>query len=191
MTPPPERVEDALADAFARLSRGAADSGSPFHTPALATLGLDGAPNLRTVVLRAVDPVARRLRIHTDRRSAKAAEILRDGRAMLHGYDPSALVQIRLSGHATLHLEDDIAEAAWADSRETSRMLYAAGHAPGTPLPAPPQAPSDAEAGRANFAAVTLRIETLDWLLLAPAGHCRARFAWGTDGALAAGWIAP
>jgi len=188
---PPERLEDVPADAFARLAHGAADSRSPFHTPALATLGLDGAPSLRTVVLRAVDPAARTLRLHTDRRSAKAAEILRDGRAALHGYDPAAQVQLRLSGRATLHLDDTIADAAWAASRETSRMVYATGQAPGTPVPVPPAAPRNARSGRANFAAVLLRIEALDWLLLAPAGHCRARFAWGEDGTLSAGWIAP
>lgn len=188
---PPETLEDTLAEAFRLLSRGVADRRSPFHTPTLATAGAGGAPNLRTVVLRAFDPAARCLRFHTDRRSAKAVEIAADSRAMIHGYDAGAQVQLRIAGHASLHLDDALAETAWGASREMSRMCYASPHPPGAPVAAPPAAPLDAVSGRANFAAVTLRIATLDWLLLAHAGHRRAHFAWDADGVLAAGWRAP
>ena len=189
--PPPATPEEALADAFRLLSRGVADRRSAFHTPTLATRGLDGAPSLRTVVLRGFDPATRLLRIHTDRRSPKAAEILADPRAALHAYDAGAQVQIRIAGRATLHLDDATATAAWDNSREMSRVTYATAHAPGTPLAAPPPAPDDPAAGRLHFAAITLRIDTLDWLLLAASGHCRARFTWDGSGALSAGWVAP
>jgi hypothetical protein len=188
---PAGALEAALAEAFGLLARGVADRRCALHTPTLATLGADGAPNLRTVVLRGFDPATRLLRIHTDRRSAKAAELAADPRAMLHGYDAVAQVQIRIGGRAMLHLDDAVADAAWAGSREMSRMCYAAPHAPGTPVAAPPAAPDDAVAGRANFAAVTLRADTLDWLHLAQAGHRRARFAWDAAGGLAATWLAP
>lgn len=188
---PPDTPQDALAEAFRLLSRGVADRRSAFHTPTLATRGLDGAPSLRTVVLRGFDPACRVLRIHTDRRSPKAAEIAADPRAAIHAYDAGAQVQMRLAGVASLHLDDAIAEDAWAASREMSRVTYATTDAPGTPVAAPPAAPDDPIAGRANFAAILLRIDALDWLLLAAAGHCRARFAWDEAGALSAGWVAP
>lgn len=188
---PPSTLEDALAEAFRLLSRAVADRRSPLHTPTLGTIAADGAPSLRTVVLRAFDPAARTLRIHTDRRSAKAAEIAANPRAMLHGYDAGAQVQLRLAGRATLHLDDTTADAAWAASREMSRMCYAAAQPPGAPLTAPIPAPTDAAAGRPHFAAVTLAIESLDWLHLAHAGHRRARFAWDASGTLAATWLAP
>lgn len=189
--PPPATPAEALESAFRLLARGVADRRSPFHTPTLATRGADGAPNLRTVVLRAFDPARRRLRIHTDRRSAKAAELAAEPRAMLHGYDPGAQVQLRLAGRARLHLDDAVADAAWAASREMSRMCYAAEHAPGAILAAPAAAPRDAAAGRANFAAVLMEVDSLDWLLLAHEGHRRARFSWDAAGALTAAWIAP
>jgi len=189
--PPPDTPAEALASAFRLLARGVADRRSPFHTPTLATRGADGAPNLRTVVLRGFDAASRTLRIHTDRRSAKAAEIAAEPRAMLHAYDPGAQVQLRLAGRARLHLDDEVAEAAWAASREMSRMCYAAAAAPGSPLAAPAPTPRDALAGRANFAVVLMAVDSLDWLLLAHEGHRRARFRWEADGTLSAGWIAP
>jgi hypothetical protein len=189
--PPPATPEEALADAFRLLSRGVADRRSPFHAPTLATRGTDGAPTLRTVVLRSFDPTARVVRIHTDRRSGKVAEIAADPRAALHVYDAGGQVQVRIAGVATLHVDDAVAQAAWAASREMSRMTYATPHAPGAPVEEPPGAPQDATGAEVNFAAVTLRIDAMDWLLLAAAGHRRARFAWDEAGVVSSGWVAP
>jgi hypothetical protein len=189
--PPPTTPQEALPQAFALLARGVADRRSPFHTPTLATRGPDGAPALRTVVLRAFDPATRRLRIHTDRRSAKAAGIAAEPRVALHGYDAGAQVQLRMGGVASLHLDDAVADEAWAGSRAMSRMIYATPHAPGDPVAEPLPSPVDAEGGRNNFCAVLLRIDTLDVLLLAASGHRRVRFAWDDAGALSAGWVAP
>jgi hypothetical protein len=191
MKPPPAALADALAEAFRLLARAVADRRSPLHTPTLGTVSADGAPNLRTVVLRAFDPDRRSLRIHTDRRSPKAAEIAARPRVMLHGYDAGARVQLRLDCRASLHLDDPIADAAWAASREMSRLCYAAPHPPGTPIEAPLPAPADPVAGRGNFAAVMLVFDSLDWLHLAHTGHRRARFAWDAAGRLSATWLAP
>jgi len=189
--PPPATLEDVLEDCLRRLARGVADRRSPFHTPSMASVGLDGAPALRTVVLRGVDVAARTLRVHTDRRSAKYAELARDPRAALHGYDPGAQIQLRLAGTVTLHAEDAVAEAAWTGSREASRLCYAIDPAPGTPVEAPPPAPRALDAAaRGNFAALVLRFDTLEWLWLSAEGHRRARFDWaGSD--LTARWLVP
>jgi pyridoxine/pyridoxamine 5'-phosphate oxidase len=191
MTRTPTTLDAVLAMAQDALAHGAADRHSAFHTPTLATLGLDGAPTLRTVVLRGFEPATRGLCIHTDRRSPKFAALAADPRAMLHGYDAATGMQLRLAGRATLHHDDAIADAAWAASRKTSRMTYATASAPGTALPAPPPAPEDPLGGRENFAALTLRFDRLDWLLLDPAGHARARFDWAIDGTMTASWVAP
>jgi pyridoxamine 5'-phosphate oxidase len=187
----PATPEGALAMALAALAAAPADRASPLRTPTLATRGLDGAPMLRTVVLRGVTAASRLLHIHTDRRSAKAAEIAADPRVSLHGYDPAAQMQLRLSGHATLHAGDAIADAAWAACPEATRRSFAAAAMPGSALPAPAPMPGDGAAGRANFAALLLRFDRLDWLLLDPAGHARACFDWMEDGAMTATWIAP
>lgn len=186
-----ETLEACLAEAFRRLARGAADRRSPFHTPTLATIGADGAPQARTLVLRGFDAATRTLRLHTDARSRKVAELARDPRCALHLYDAAAKLQLRLAGRAALHGDDAVAEATWAGSRDFSRMCYAIAPAPGTPVATPPPAPRDAEAGRGAFRVILLRFDRLDWLELAAPGHRRARFAWAQGHAPDASWLVP
>lgn len=187
---PDATLEACRAEAFRLLARGVADRRSPFHTPVLASVADDGAPALRTVVLRAWDPAARELRVHTDARSPKAAELRARPRAALLAYDPGRRVQVRIGGRVALHAADAVAEAAWAASRPASRTCYAATAAPGAPIATPGAAPTDAELGWPNFVVVRLLVEELDYLSLAHAGHRRARFTWA-DGRADATWLAP
>lgn len=184
-------LEDCREEAFRRLARGVADRRSAFHTPTLATIGADGAPEARTLVLRGFDAATRTLRLHTDARSGKVADLAADPRCALHLYDPGAKLQLRIAGRAAVHGGDAVAEAAWAGSREFSRMCYAIEPAPGTPVAEPPAAPRDAEAGQAVFRVILLRFDRLEWLELAAAGHRRARFAWDDAGALTSTWLVP
>lgn len=184
-------LREIRAAAFALLARGVADRRSPLHTPTLATIGLNGAPRARTVVLRGVEAATRTLRLHSDTRSDKCAEIARDPRCALHGYDAGGQVQLRLEGRATLHTDDAVAEAGWQASRSFSRMCYAIQPAPGTAIAAPPPEPRDDQAGRVNFGVILLRVERLQWLWLAAGGHRRARIEWDGDGKESATWLVP
>lgn len=187
----PATLEDTLAWALALVARGVADRRHPFHTPVLATTGIDGAPQARTVVLRGIDPVTRQLRLHTDARAGKVAELEAEPRATLMFYDPGAQLQLRLAGRATLHRDDALADDAWAASRDFSRMCYAIEPAPGRAIAAPPAAPLDSQAGRPHFCAVILHLHTLESLHLAAGGHRRARFAWDQASTPTATWLVP
>lgn len=187
-------LDAGFAELWRLLAEGAALGRSGFHLPALATLGTDGAPRLRTVVLREADPETGTLRFHCDRRSDKAAEIGANPACALMAYDAAAKIQIRVEGRATLHADDAAAAAAWAGSRAMSRVCYGAEPAPGTALPAggaytvPDE--SAAAIGRAHFAAVLVRAERLDFLYLDRRGHRRA--AWRRDETGWQGtWLAP
>ncbi|GJD48477.1 Pyridoxine/pyridoxamine 5'-phosphate oxidase [Methylobacterium crusticola] len=198
MTDHPPFYDDlpgCLAEAWLRLGEGVAQRRGAFHTPALATTGRDGAPRLRTVVLRGADAAARSLRFHCDARSDKAREIARDPRVALHAYDAGAKIQLRVEGAATLHGDDAVAEAAWAASLPMSRVGYATAPAPGTPIPAGdayalPGDAAQAQGGRAHFRAVVVAVARLEFLYLARAGHRRALFTWEA-GAAGATWLAP
>jgi hypothetical protein len=193
-----DNLEGSLAEAWMRLARATVDRRSPLHTVQLASLGADGGPRVRTLVLRGVDPEARLLRLHTDRRSPKAAEFATDPRAELCAYDPKAKIQIRARGRIVVHADDPIADAAWTASQPGSRICYRAVHAPGAPLGDPAQgdptpearAPEHPDAGRRHFTALALTVERLDWLYLAARGHRRAGFAWTGD-RWEGRWLAP
>ena len=197
----PRSLEEVERHCFVQLARAVRDRRSAFHLAVLASTGLDGFPAARTVVLRAADGASRSLRVHTDRRSPKAAELAADPRVALLFYDPQARLQFRFRAYATLHADDATAHDVWTGVAATSRRCYL-GLAPGTPsatpisgLPADLEArapsPGESAAGRPNFAVVQARLRGLDWLHLAAGGHRRARFDWPEDGAPTATWVAP
>ena len=187
-------LEASLAEAWRRLADGVANSKSGFHFVQLATCETDGTPSVRTCVLRAVDREAGWVQVHTDRRGRKPAEIGREPRASMHAYDPAAKIQLRLTGKAVIHADDDVAEAAWARTRHFSRECYRLQPGPGTPLETPDAAElprvDDPEVGRENFAVLRLHVRRLEWLYLAAAGHRRALFDWAS-GSLQATWLVP
>ncbi|MCJ2088928.1 pyridoxamine 5'-phosphate oxidase family protein [Methylobacterium sp. E-005] len=189
-------LDASFAELWRLLAEGAALGRSGFHLPALATLGADGAPRLRTVVLREADAATGTLRFHCDRRSDKATEIAAHPACALMAYDAAAKIQIRLEGRATLHTDDPVAEAAWAGSRAMSRVCYAAEPAPGTALPAGdayslPDEVTAATTGRPRFAVVLIRTERLDLLYLDRRGHRRAAWHRNAAGGWHGTWLAP
>ena len=184
-----------LAEAWRLLKAGVSDRKSAFHVPTLATIGPDGAPSVRTVVLRSADPGRRLLRVHTDVRAAKTAEIEAEPRVAMHFYDPVKKIQLRVAGAAQLHRKDRLANQAWSATRPFSRICYRAESAPGTVIDRPQTDPMDpgigtSEAARGNFAAVSISVHRIEWLYLAAQGHRRARFDWLERG-LQATWLAP
>ncbi|TVQ56273.1 MAG: pyridoxamine 5'-phosphate oxidase [Rhodobacteraceae bacterium] len=190
-------LDGTLAELWAQLARGAADRRSGFHTVQVATAARDGGARVRTVVLRGVDRAGGTIRFHTDARSEKCADIVAEPRIEVCAYDGRAKIQVRLRGRATVEA-GDAAASAWAATRPPSRVCYRTPFAPGSRLDSPGAAdpgpgardPVDAEAGRANFRAVLVRVESIDWLYLAARGHRRARFA--CDGRGWSGvWLAP
>jgi pyridoxamine 5'-phosphate oxidase len=193
---PPSYYDDlpaTLDEAWGLLVRGAVDRRHPFHTPTVATVGLDGTPRVRTVVLRAVDARARTVRFHTDRRSCKFAELTHAPAIALHAYDPGAKVQVRLSGTAELHaLGSDLAASAWRQSQAMSRLCYGQIASPGAAVDDPHAAlvGGSEDLAERNFVAVVTTVSRLEWLYLAHAGHRRALFTWNAD-TLSASWLAP
>ena len=163
---------------------------SPFNFMQLATLGMDGSPQVRTVVLRRSEPEGR-LSFITDVRSPKIAEIAKDARVALVGYDPATSVQIRLTGIATRNTDEVERQAVWEKLRGGTLALFGAALAPGTPLGERGMPlVREAEGGVAvdpygHFALIDFAVTHLDWLDLATTPHIRA--AYYRDGST---WIA-
>lgn len=199
-------LDAVLEGTWTTLVRGAATAKSAFHAPALATVSPDGAPDVRTVILRVCEPEPRTLVCHTDRRSPKLDHLTAEPRVGWLFYDASRKVQVRATAIATVHAEDALADARWEASSLSSRRCYLAPFIPGGETPADhdgphpnlptdisDRLPTDAETapGRAQFAVIRTQITSLDWLYLRYDGHRRARFTWDNDGALTAAWVMP
>ena len=181
------------ADAWARLGRATGERRRTTGRVALASVNARGGPALRTVVLRSADPAARRLEIHTDRRSAKVAEIQADPAVALLLYEAADEVQLRVEGRAALLPPGPALDAAWAATPGPIRAAYRMPGPPGTAIsdPAlPPPSIDGSEAGRENFAVIVLAVDRIDWVRLVPGADRRALFDW-TGGAPAASWLIP
>jgi len=177
---------------WSMLERGAADRRSAFHTPTIATIGLDGRPTLRTVVLRACDTQSRCLRFHTDARSDKIAELKANPRAAMHFYDAGAKIQLRLDVKLDM-LTGAARDDAWAKTRPMSRECYQVIQAPGSIVASPELVAFDATAtddGAVHFVPVVAQVEEMEWLYLAARGHRRARFTFTSD-TPEASWLVP
>ncbi|MEO1686993.1 MAG: pyridoxamine 5'-phosphate oxidase family protein, partial [Pseudomonadota bacterium] len=128
--------EGTLAQVWGRLARGVADRRCATRHPVLCTLGLDGAPQARTVVLRGCDPAAGVLEMHADLASTKMAELRAEPRAALHVWDPRLKLQMRLGAEVEMRSGASVA-ARWARVPEGSRRAYGGAPPPGEVLGAP------------------------------------------------------
>jgi pyridoxamine 5'-phosphate oxidase len=171
----PERPFDspdsAAGHCWQLLVRASRDRRSAWRLPVLATVGRDGAPRARVLVLRRVDPVAGLLLLHSDRRSAKIGQLAGDPRAALTFYDARRALQLRLEGLARIEADPAVQAEAWARVPEPARRNYRTVEPPGSPAGAgEPELGGD---GADNFCLIEVRATRLEWLWLGPEGHRR------------------
>lgn len=165
----PDDLDTLAAHVANRLKAAAETRQGPWRTPVLATAAPDG-PSARVVVLRTIDPAARRLEIFTDARSAKVAEIAAESRVALTFWDADAAEQLRMAGQARSVIDPVLMERRWQAIGPAGRALYG----------------GDA----ARFVVLEMRWVAWDWLWVGGDPHRRARFCWGPDGAQGAAWTA-
>ena len=195
-------LDDVQERVWHRLGEAAEQPGHPLRLLTFGTVA-DDTPQLRTVVLREADPSARRLAFHSDSRSEKVSHIATNPHVAWLGWDPETGEQVRLQGDATVHRDDDVADAMWAAESPRSLDVYVRSGTPGASLDAPddllpetvkddPVTRADVEEGRPHFAVLRTVINEIEWLHLHPDGHYRARFAYDVEAETFDGtWIVP
>ncbi len=155
------------------LQRATQDRHHEWRTPALASLGLDGAPQVRTVVLRHADPALWQLTFYTDSRSTKVLELQKNSQVTLVFWSKRLGWQIRLQTRVTVHTDGPEVAAAWGRVQQSpSAGDYLSLVAPGSPLQL--QADSPGQSEQHHLAVLSAQAMSLDWLELARAGHRRA-----------------
>ena len=178
-------LEGIHARLWANLLAGVRDRNAPARHVVLATLGPDGWPEARTVVLRGADRAAALLEVHTDLHSGKVASLAALPRAALHVWDAAEQLQIRVQARVTVHSGAEVA-AAWAKVPDPSRQSYGVTPPPGQPIAealAYEKVPDPA-----TFAILRCQAEAIDAVHLGER-HRRARFERG-DG-WAGQWLSP
>ncbi len=174
-----------------RLERAlAAEGDAPTARYAqLATTAADGAPTVRTVVVRGFLPGSDAPIVTIDARSPKAAHLGRDPRAELCWYFPSSREQFRLAGTTRLvgpdHPDAALAAArldAWTALSPASRRSFSWPD-PGRPRTGPFRFAAidpDPVLALATFLLLVLDPAQVDYLDLKPDPH--ARTTWGRSG---------
>ena len=138
----------------------------------------------------------------TDRRSPEIRELQAIPSVALTFHDRRRRLQLRACGRAAVHFAGPLFEAGWARCGPGGRRSYVGPHAPSSPSEGwSPNLPAalvgrmpdrtESEAGRAHFAVVAVKIETMDLLLLERAGRRRARYARRGGSGWSAEWLQP
>lgn len=168
---------------WSELEQAVTDRQHGWRTPVLATVDADGLPDARTVVLRVADRASKTLKMFTDQRSPKVAQLQANPQAQLVFWCPNRQWQLRAKVTATIDSNSDQTAAIWARIRHTAAVGdYLTAEAPGSLLS--DQAPLSADLH--TLCVMECQIESLDWLMLSRQGHRRARL--GHDMLI---WVTP
>lgn len=170
--------------AWDQWDRGATDRDAAARHPVLATAGLAGGAEARTVVLRDVDRGARRLTVFTDAASGKVAELAADPKATLLVWDAANGLQMR--ARLTMRLAGPDLDR-WSRMHGGARAVYGGDPAPGTRIGQPEDWQGMPDPAR--FMVLEGTLEVLETLHVGDRQQRRARFA-AEDG-WRGGWLAP
>ncbi len=180
--------ERLAARLWQELTRAPHDRHHDWRTPVLATQGLPpNGPQARTVVLRQADAASWTLRVYTDARSPKCAELAAQPLAQLSFWSKRLNWQLRVSARAAIEVEGESVQAAWEKMRASRAAAdYLSPWPPG-------HIQSARECGESNesnecdgappagspqlhhLAILNFQVLAMDWLALGQDGHRRAR----------------
>jgi pyridoxamine 5'-phosphate oxidase len=173
----------------------AGEKRSAFTMMQVATIGLNGLPGVRTVVMRRADRENSLLAFHTDLRSEKVREIEKEPHVGIVVGDWPAGIQIRLDGLARVVEDRNERLVIWNSSRPRTLTLYRVPLVPGTAIETPedarPSSPTPGPLeGFENFCVVDVHIQKIDFLDVSGKTHRRAKFSL-ERGQWQATWVAP
>jgi pyridoxine/pyridoxamine 5'-phosphate oxidase len=185
------------SDCWSRIMDGVLNSSHPFNQPVFANANTVGA-NMRTVVLRKASATEKTISLFTDIRSGKWEELQKNQSISWLFYDHQSRIQIRLSGKASLHQNDELANNSWANVNINSRKNYSSFLIPSTEINDPKNisqqntdtTEKNSEEGRVNFGVVVTTILWMEWLWLNPGCHYKANFIYN-NGDFTSSWLVP
>ena len=186
-------MTDAIfSDIWSNL-QNATGARSTFNFLQLATVGLDGVPQIRNIVLRRCDRDEGTLSFVTDIRSPKVSEIRANARVGMLGYDNEKSVQYRFSGVASLVADETEKLEVWRSLKRSTTEMFEASVAPTMPIDHPAEARAtilEEKYAFQQFAVVKVALRRIERLELDVDFHRRAEFL-RKDDRWEHRWIAP
>ena len=184
------------------LETAVADPASPARTPVLISVDADGLAQGRTVVLRDFNRQQRQLKVYTDVRSAKVAQLRAQPNCTLVGYQPDPMIQLRLNTRAVIHHDNELTRDAWTVMPGPNRCNYLTDPDPGSLSVEPTDgrpvitaesvpAQKENEIAYSHFSVIVFTVNELEWLYLPRRGHRRAQFIWDDADSLQSHWLIP
>ena len=184
------------------LEAAVADPTSPARTPVLISVDADGLAQGRTVVLRDFNRQQRQLKVYTDVRSAKVAQLRAQPNCTLVGYQPDPMIQLRLNTRAVIHHDNELTRDAWTVMPGPNRCNYLTDPDPGSlsveptdgrPVITAESVPTqkENEIAYSHFSVIVFTVNELEWLYLPRRGHRRAQFIWDEADSLQSHWLIP
>lgn len=152
----------------------ASETNHPWRIAGLSTMS-EAGPQSRSIVLRETIFRQAQLVFYTDLRSHKIQEIDQDPRVALLFWNPENKEQLRATGTASVCKDPKQLEQRWANLPAHSKTEYRLANKPGSAL-------SDQgdhltlNQAQANFAAITVVVDRMDYLKLNRQGHLRQTF---------------
>ena len=178
-----DNLDLTLEEILGLIQRAVKDRKSGFHNFILAT-SFDNKPDARTVVLRGFDSEKMELSFHSDLRSQKINQLIKNKNVCLVFYDEKKKIQLRIRGRTNINKSFP---EAWNKLTNWSKRCYLTVSPPGQESRKPSSgfpkefafdAPSleQAKDGFKNFGQIRVNINEIEWLFLASQGHRRALF---------------
>jgi pyridoxamine 5'-phosphate oxidase len=166
-----EAVRDRI---WQELTRSTVDRHHEWRSPVLSTIGLDGLPQARTVVLRKALKASESITIFTDSRTPKVAELIEKPAATLTFWSKRLGWQCRMALRFQVFTEGEEVDTAWQRmSQSAAAKDYLAVLAPGSPIN------SGSTLGATGAHHLTLlvgSVVSIDWLELGQSAHRRIKF---------------
>ena len=182
------------------INRGVREGKDDFHTMIFSNLQ-DNKVESRCVIVRDFNEETKTLVFNTDVRSPKVEAIKRNPETSCLLYHFKDKTQIRISTYSTVHVNDNVHDDSWRKTAISSRKCYLTKYRPSTVietmddgipehLRAKIPTLEESEFGKINFAVISNRIISIDWLYLSSKGHQRARYYF-SDNTVKKSWLAP
>lgn len=196
-----ENPNNIFMDIKKMLKKSIQDRKHGFHQVLFSNITKNKEISSRIVILRNFLPRSMILDFHSDIRSKKINDIKLNPKTYFVFYDSKLKIQLRINTSTKIEYKNKTAKTAWNNTKIMSRKCYLTQYSPssvinsftdGLPDHLIGKEPSliESEKGYTNFAVISSKIKSIDWLHLSSNGHRRIKFTIKNKNVYHQ-WIAP